>query len=102
LQRKGNGEMLAGYSVQGNEAGTFNLEFDVNDNVAVSFVYNETISTYEIHLEEGSSDNNSFSRTLEKEAGEPLKIDFVNHVSNTSAKSSELLMVRKPKVIVGD
>tara|TARA_R110002126_G_scaffold291063_2_gene450214 strand:+ start:19030 stop:19701 length:672 start_codon:yes stop_codon:yes gene_type:complete len=101
LQRKGNSEMLAGYSVQGNEAGTFNLEFDVNDNVAVSFVYNETISTYEIHLEEGSSDNNSFSRTLEKEAGEPLKIDFVNHVNNPNAKSTELAMItRKPEVII--
>lgn len=101
LQRKGSSTMLAGYSVQGNEDGTFDLEFDVNDDVAVSFVYNEAISTYEIHLEEGISNSNAFARTLEKEAGEPLKIDFVNHINNPNAKSTELAMItRKPEVII--
>jgi hypothetical protein len=102
MQRKGDATKLAAYSVEANEDGTVNLAFDVNDNVAVSFVYNEEISTYEIHLEDGIASGSSFSRTLEKEAGEFLKIDFVNHNTNTNAKSSEMFLTRKPKVIVGE
>jgi hypothetical protein len=100
LQSKGSSEMLSSYSVQGNEEGTFDLAFDVSDNVKVSFVYNQAINTYEIHLEEGNSSTNNFSRILEKEEGHPLKIDFVNHTSNGNAKSASSAMIRKPKVII--
>ena len=100
LQSKGSSEMLSSYSVQGNEEGTFDLVFDVNDNVAVSFVYNQAIKTYEVHLEQGNSATNNFSRVLEKEEGYPLKIDFVNHISNGNAKSASSAMIRKPKVII--
>jgi hypothetical protein len=100
LQSKGSSEMLSSYSVQGNEDGTFDLAFDVSDNVKVSFVYNQAINTYEIHLEEGNSSTNNFSRILEKEEGHPLKIDFVNHTSNGNAKSASSAMIRKPKVII--
>ncbi|WP_397447383.1 hypothetical protein [Polaribacter sp. R77954] len=100
LQRKGNDTKLASYSVTGNQDGTYNLFFDVKDNVDVSFVYNESINTYEVHLEDGAGGEISYSRTLEKEEGKPLKIDFVNYISNPNAKSAELEMIRKPKVII--
>ena len=100
LQRKENGIKLASYSVEGNQDGTYDLFFDVKNDVDVSFVYNESISTYEVHLEDGAGSETSFSRTLEKEDGQPLKIDFVNHVSNPSAKSAELSLIRKPIIII--
>tara|TARA_R110002096_G_scaffold429554_1_gene642541 strand:- start:230 stop:910 length:681 start_codon:yes stop_codon:yes gene_type:complete len=100
LQSKNNNKKLADYSIQGNQDGTYNLEFTVEDNVGVSFVYNEAISTYEVHLEDGESTTNSFSRTLESKDGKILKLDFVNHVSNSNAKSSEETLIRKPRVIV--
>jgi hypothetical protein len=100
LQSKGSSEMLSSYSVQGNEEGTYDLAFDVNDNVAVSFVYNQSIKTYEIHLEEGNSSTNQYTRILEKEEGHPLKIDFVNHTSNGNAKSATSALIRKPKVVI--
>lgn len=101
LQRKSDdNNKLAGYSIESNQDGTFSLDFNVNDNVEVSFVYNEEISTYEVHLEDGTGGDSNFSRTLEKEEGEPLKIDFVNHINNSNAKSYELKMIRKPEVII--
>ncbi|MHB0754320.1 hypothetical protein [Polaribacter sp. M15] len=101
LQRKENGIKLASYSVEGNQDGTYDLFFDVKNDVDVSFVYNESISTYEVHLKDGAGSETSFSRTLEKEEGKPLKIDFVNYISNPNAKSSDFLMVtRKPEVII--
>jgi hypothetical protein len=93
---------LADYSIQGNEDGTFDLAFNVNDKVDVSFVYNEEISTYEIHLEDGAGGDSNFSRTLESEDGQKLKIDFVNHSSNSVAKSSEDITKRKPRIIIDD
>lgn len=93
---------LSSYSVIANEGGTYDLVFSVKDNVEVSFVYNEEIATYEVHLEDGKTGDLDFTRTLEKEEGMPLKIDFVNHINNTMAKSSESLEVRKPKVIISE
>lgn len=100
LQRKSNGtNKLADYSVQSNQDGTYDLDFNVNDNVEVSFVYNEEISTYEVHLEDGIGGESDFSRTLESEEGKPLKIDFVNHVVISNAKSYES-RIRKPIIII--
>lgn len=100
LQRKGRNSKLLGYSIQEVEHGTYNLVFDVKDNVDVAFVYNKSINTYEVHLEKGIGAENSYSRTLNKEQGERLKIDFVDHVGNVRAKSSELLEIRKPIIII--
>ena len=105
LHRKGNNSKLADYSVQSNEDGTFTLDFNVNSNVNVSFVFNESINTHEIHLEEGKGGENTFSRTLEKENGEPLKIVFVNYYNNsTSAKSKTAVAqkgsIRRPELII--
>lgn len=101
---------LADFSVQSNQDGTFDLSFNVNKKVNVSFEYNEEISTYEVHLERGKGGDTAFSRTLEVEEGQKLKIDFVNYVTNEkSAKSSgegiegettTTTKTRKPRVII--
>ncbi|ARV07599.1 hypothetical protein BTO04_13265 [Polaribacter sp. SA4-10] len=95
--------MLKEYRISSNEDGTFNLDFSVKNNVSVGFVYNEDIDTYEIHLEEGKTTETSFTRILEKEEGQLLKFDFVNHITtNTSAKSAVAdTITRKPRVIIG-
>ena len=101
LQSKSNeNKMLADYSIQGNQDGTYDLAFNVNRNVDVSFVYNEEISTYEIHLEKGKGGVENFSRTLESEDSGVLRVDFVNHINNSSAKSYEETSIRKPRIIV--
>jgi hypothetical protein len=100
-----NAEMLLNYSITGNEDGTFTLDFEVNNQVAVDFVYVEEVGVYEIHLQEGKSDETVFSRNLTKIASEALKIDFVNHLDensyskDTASKSS---VKRKPRIVIYD
>ena len=96
-----NGSMLKDYTISKNEDGTFELDFNVNNKVEVDFVYNEELLIHEIHLEEGSSKESKFSRTIEKEEGELLKIDFVSHTNNANAKAA-VVAIRKPRVIVSD
>ena len=96
-----NGSMLKDYTISKNEDGTFELNFNVNNKVEVDFVYNEELLTHEIHLEEGNSKESKFSRTIEKEEGELLKIDFVSHTNNANAKAA-VVAIRKPRVIVSD
>jgi PBP1b-binding outer membrane lipoprotein LpoB len=97
-------KMLSEYTVSKNEDGTFHLDFKVIDEVSVDFVYNQELGIYEIHLEEGISNGNDFSRNFEKLAGAPLKIDFVNHIgNNTSAKglaARAAVKRRKPRIVV--
>ena len=100
LLRKGSNSMLASFSIQKNKDNGYNLDFDVKKNVNVSFVYNEAISTYEVHLEKGSDGEISYSRTFEKKEGQQLKIDFVNHIGNARAKTLELIEIRKPIIII--
>ena len=100
LLRKGSNSMLASFSIQKNKDNGYNLDFDVKKKVNVSFVYNEAISTYEVHLEKGSGGEISYSRTFEKQEGQQLKIDFVNHIGNARAKTLELIEIRKPIIII--
>ncbi len=100
LRKSNDSSKLAGYSIESNQDGTFSLDFSVNDKVDVSFVYNEEISAYEVHLEDGAGVESNFSRTLEGVEGETLKIDFVNHIVNANAKSSEYRRIRKPIIII--
>jgi len=100
-----NSEMLSNYSIMSNEDGTFTLEFEVNNQVAVDFVYVEDTGIYEIHLQEGKSDETVFSRSLEKTARKALKIDFVNHLDdNSSSKSmgAKASIKRKPRVVINN
>ena len=90
---------LEEYSITSNGDGTYNLEFNVKNNVRVDFVYNDDINTYEIHLEEGSGNGTKFSRVLNKVNDEPLKFDFVNHVYNSSSRALAQI-IRKPRGII--
>ncbi|WP_405562550.1 hypothetical protein [Polaribacter sp. Asnod6-C07] len=100
LSKSEDSKKLSNYSVISNEDGTYNLAFSVKNNVEVTFVYNEGVATYEVHLEDGKSADLDFIRTLEKEEDSPLKIDFVNHISNENAKSSSESQIRKPRILV--
>lgn len=100
LSKSEESKKLSNYSVLANEDGSYDLAFSVKNNVEVSFVYNEEIATYEVHLEDGKTGDLDFTRTLEKEEGSPLKIDFVNHISNENAKSSSESQIRKPRILV--
>ncbi|QTD37117.1 hypothetical protein JL193_13475 [Polaribacter batillariae] len=98
-----NAEMLLEYSVASNEDGTFSLDFKVNNNVTVDFVYNESEEVYEVHLEAGKASSKAYNRTLTKEEGKVLRIDFVNHnPSNFSARGIEETIRKKPRVSVGN
>ncbi|PQJ78909.1 hypothetical protein [Polaribacter porphyrae] len=103
LSKSSDNEKLASYEISSTEDGNYELNFDVNNNVDVSFVFNDDTNTYEIHLESGKGGETNFSRVLEKEDS-LLKLDFVNHVDNANAKSSEseMMLIRKPKVIIDD
>jgi len=96
--------MLEDYSVTGNGDGTYDLAFTVKNKIEVDFVYNEEISTYEIHLVKGDGSNSDFTRTFSSDGNE-LKIDFVNH-KNVAAKGYAYRDVetaeRKPRVIIQD
>lgn len=94
---------LNSYSITKNDEGLFEVAFDVKENVAVNFIYSEENEAYEIHLESGVATETSFTRTLEKITGKPLKVVFVNHVGNTGAKSAEALEpIRKPVIIIDE
>lgn len=93
---------LKDYSISSNLDGTYTLDFSVNSKVRVDFVFNEETKNYEVHLEEGKSKQVNFSRVLEKIDGEPLKFDFVNHLStNNVAKGGDIIsIIRKPRAII--
>ncbi|WP_339662731.1 hypothetical protein [uncultured Polaribacter sp.] len=101
--KKADDKFLKNYSVTKIDDSTYDLDFDVASNISVDFVYNEEINVYEVHLEEGnkSQENNTYTRTLEKEENNLLQIHFVNHTIN-NAKTSELLNIRKPIIVVDD
>lgn len=95
--------MLSTYSITSNEDGTYELDFTVKNKVTVDFVYNEELSTYEIHLEKGKSAETTFSRNFTKLDGEVLKIVFVNHdfLSYEARGSFEFEAYnRRPEVII--
>lgn len=107
LAKNTEGTKLNDWSITSNEDGTYTLDFKVKSKVSVDFVYNEEIKTYEIHLEDGKSSERDFSRVLEKEEGQPLKFDFVNHVKiNNLAKGdvdllgATISLVRKPQGVI--
>jgi PBP1b-binding outer membrane lipoprotein LpoB len=95
-------KMLSEYTVSKNEDGTFHLDFKVRDEVSVDFVHNKELDIYEIHLEEGNSNGNGFSRNFEKSDGDTLRIDFVNHTKEIGAKGSGYSgsYERKPRIII--
>lgn len=103
LFAKSNNDKLATYEIKATASGEYDLSFSVKNNVNVSFVYNDKIAVYEIHLENGKGGETNFSRTLEKVSGESLQIHFVNHQDNESAKTAaKESTIRKPVIIIDD
>lgn len=102
---KGNeNSKLKSYSVTKNDDGLYDVEFEVKNNVAVSFVHNEKEEAFEIHLTKGKGSVTNYSRTLEKKKGTPLTIVFVNYLGNSNAKTEtlDLTPIRKPVIIIDE
>ena len=99
---------LKEYDLSTNEDGTFQLNFEVNNNVKTEFMYNENLATYEVHLSKGASSESKFSRTLEVPDTGILKLDFVNHnkilnkglLSNSLLAGSDEAISKIPRVII--
>lgn len=101
--RNADEDFLNEYSISNNGDGTYNLDFKVADDVTVDFIYNDDINTYEVHLKDGANSQSDYVKTFVKEEGVDLKIDFVNHYANETAREENVEMVeRKPKSIIRD
>ena len=91
-------EFLNSYSIAKNEDGTFTLNFTVNNNVTTEFVYNKEIETYEVHLANGKAKEQKFSKQLEMNTTNLIKLDFVNH----KYEGRSTALARKPKLEIGN
>lgn len=99
---KGNeNSKLKSYSITKNDDGLYDVVFEVKNNVAVNYVFNEKEDAFEIHLTNGKSGDTNFSTTLERKEGKLLTIVFVNYVGNSGAKTDDYLTpIRKPVIII--
>ena len=59
LQKRLSNNYLNEYSISLNEDGSYNLDFEVLDNVSVDFVYDSEENVYEVHLEESGKTQES-------------------------------------------
>lgn len=91
-------KFLKTYGVTKNTDNSYQLDFEVNDNVATSFVYNETKARYEIHLAKGEASDKTFSRSMEMPDTGKLNITFVNHLF--AGKGLAETTSEKPQVII--
>lgn len=91
---------LKTYGITKNTDNSYQIDFEVNDNVATSFVYNENLSRYEIHLKKGDLTSKTFSRVLEMSDTGRLDVVFVNHL--LLGKGSAELTTDKPHIIIVD
>ncbi|WP_431164623.1 hypothetical protein [Tenacibaculum halocynthiae] len=98
--KKGVTEFLNNYSVTKNDDGTFNLDFEVNNNVQTEFIYNELKEIYEVHLSSGLSKKQFFSKSLEITTSNILKINFVNHKHSARTEQQMEIAERKPRVVI--
>lgn len=98
-------DKLKGFSISKDLNGTsYILDYSLNDGVVDDLVFNEEEEEYEIHLDYGKSSETNFSRVLEKEIGQPLKICFVNNKSTNSNNSRGLAIKppNRPAIIIDD
>lgn len=83
------------------EDNSVQLDFKVKEGTNVSFLYNEADDIYEVHLKEGKSNNLSFSKNFVRNDGNPLKIDFVNHLNSTQSRGEvAYTSPKRPRIIV--
>lgn len=98
--KSNNVRRLKDYSIVSEGEGVYTLDFKVKNQTDVSFVFNDELQAYEIHLEKDKkATTTDFSRTLEKMDDEPLTIHFVNHNEGNSKKGLAVL-IRKPVIII--
>jgi hypothetical protein len=100
LAKGGSARFLKSYGITKNTDNSYQIDFEVNDNVATSFVYNENLARYEIHLAKGDSTNKVFSRVMEIPGVGILDIVFVNHF--LLGKGLVELTSLKPHIIIVD
>ncbi len=93
-------KFLKTYVLTSNNDGTIQLDFKVNDDVVTEFVYNEDLTTYEVHLSKGISSESEFSRTLKVPDTDVLKLDFVNHELLFGKGQDVVMITKKPRVVV--
>ncbi len=86
-------ELLNTYSFSYNENGTLQLNFEVQDGVAVSFGNSDDIN--DIYLEEGSASQTNYSKNYTKNADGSLHIDFVQTVNKASK-------IKHPSIVIMD
>ena len=89
-------EFLDTFGITTNEDGTYTMNFSVNDNVAVDYVFDADNNIYEIHLSPGQSSQSDFTTNFTKEENESMEIAFVSG-SNEEAKT---VRPRKPVIII--
>ena len=99
FNKASNDDHLKNYEVTNHGDGTFDLEFSVDDNIDVDFVLNEDTGVFEIHLEPGEGNESEFFRTLEKEDGEQLRIEFVNYYNRSATGRTAQTLEKKPVIV---
>lgn len=91
---------LKSYDITNVKNNMYELSFSIKSNVAVRYEYNSVENIYEIHLSrDANAVEGDFTVTYEKEPGNALKIDFVNHIPTNQSKDEEIIE-RKPRVII--
>lgn len=93
-------KFLKSYGLTKNSDDSYQLDFEVNNNVTTSFVYNETKARYEIHLAKGEASGKTFSRSMEMPDTGKLNITFVNHLF--AGKGLAETTVEKPDLTVNE
>ncbi|CAL2076911.1 conserved exported hypothetical protein [Tenacibaculum sp. 190524A05c] len=96
-------DFLESYSIEHMGGDEYVLDFNVRNNVSVSFEYNADENIYEVHLMEGNSNGVQFSKIYNKSPNLPLRIDFVNYIlikpeANGRGASAEYALTRVPRV----
>ncbi len=90
--------LLSTYSVEYQENGTIQLNFQVESGVDVAFGYNDAESINDVYLtEDVDATQLNYSRNYSKENDGTLRIDFVQ--SDYDSRSSDL---KKPRVMFDD
>lgn len=103
FSRDADEEFLVDYSVTNNGDGSVSLNFNVESNIVVNFVYNGDTNAYEVHMHEGTNNQVSYNQTYAKEDGVPLNIEFISFADDNTSRDESANLVQisdRPKVII--
>ena len=94
-------ELLVSYGIAGNGDDTYDLDFVVEDEVSVNFVFDGDRNVYEIHLtKDVRASRADFTQTFTKEEGVALNIEFVNSLDISLSKSVAMASPNRPVIII--